>query len=175
MMRRILPAALMAWLAAAPAAALDLPTRKAGLWQITMSFEGRSLPPQTIEHCVDADTDKLMNSVSGSMRQDACSRQDMQKVGGTIVVDSVCKIANSTVTTHAVVSGDFNSAYTVKVTSKREGGTPVPGMPADGTSDMTLEGKWTGPCKADQKPGDVVMGGRKFNVQDLQKLKGAPK
>jgi hypothetical protein len=39
---------------------------------------------------------------------------------------------------------------------------------------MTLEGKWTGPCKADQKPGDVIMGGRKINVRDMQKLQGSP-
>ena len=31
---------------AAPAAALDLPARKPGLWAITMAFEGRNIPAQ---------------------------------------------------------------------------------------------------------------------------------
>ena len=49
------------YLLAAPAFALDMPTRKAGLWEIKMEFEGRSnLPVQTMKQCTDAATDKLM-------------------------------------------------------------------------------------------------------------------
>jgi hypothetical protein len=48
-------------------------------------------------------------------------------------------------------------------------------MPADGTTRMTIEAKWTGACKADQKPGDMIMAGRKINIRDLQKLPGMPK
>ena len=30
---------------------------------------------------------------------------------------------------------------------------------------MTIAAKWLGACKADQKPGDIIMaGGRKFNI-----------
>ena len=44
---------------------------------------------------------------------------------------------------------------------------------------MTIEAKWLGPCKADQKPGDMIMGsGMKMNINDLGKLgagmRGAP-
>ncbi len=156
-----------------PAAALDLPARKPGLWGIKMTFEGRNLPPQTTEHCIDAETDKLMSSIGGNMQKDACSKQDVTKVGGTIVVDSVCKFGAATTTSHGVVSGDFNSAYTVKVASKREGGPAMPGMPADGSSSMTIDAKWLGACKADQKPGDMIMaGGRKINIRDMQNLQG---
>jgi hypothetical protein len=159
-------------LGAAPAAALDLPSRKPGLWEIKMTLEGRNLPPQASQHCIDAETDQLMSAV-GNARKDMCSKQDVQKIGDTIVVDSVCKIGTGTITSHGVVSGDFNSAYTVKVTSQHEGGPAVPGRPANGTTGMTLEAKWTGACKADQKPGDMIMaGGRKVNVRDLQKLQG---
>jgi Protein of unknown function (DUF3617) len=164
---------------AAPAAALDLPARKAGLWEIKMTFEGRNLPAQTSQHCVDAETDKLMQSMAGSMRTDMCSKQDVQRSGGSIVVDSVCKIGDATTTSHAVVTGDFNSAYTMKVTSKREGGRPLPGAPADGTSAMTIDAKWLGAC-GELKPGDMVMaGGRKVNIRDMQGMMpgaaGAPK
>jgi Protein of unknown function (DUF3617) len=169
------PLSLMAFALACaqPAMALDLPARKAGLWEIKMTMEGRNIPMPVAQHCIDAETDKMMSAI-GDARQQLCSKRDVQKVGSTIVVDSVCKIGEVTTTSHAVVSGDFNSAYTVKVTSKREGGAAAPGMPADGTMNMTLEGKWTGPCKPDQKPGDVIMGGHKFNVHDLQKLPAPP-
>jgi hypothetical protein len=159
---------------AQPAAALDLPARKPGLWEIKMTLEGRNIPMPTAQHCIDAETDKLMNSIGGSMQKDMCSKQDVQKVGSTIVVDSVCKIGQGTTTSHGVVSGDFNSAYTVKVTSKREGGPAVPGMPADGTSAMTIDAKWLGPCAADQKPGDMIIAGRKINIRDMQNLPGMP-
>ena len=96
-------------LAAGQAAALDLPARKAGLWELQMNFENRNLPAQTMQHCIDAETDKLMNSMGGGMRSDACSKQDVQKVGSTIVVDSVCKVGPATTTSHGVVSGDFSA------------------------------------------------------------------
>ena len=36
----------------------------------------------------------------------------------------------------------------------------------------TIEAKWLGACKADQKPGDIVMpGGMKMNIKDMEKLK----
>jgi hypothetical protein len=161
---------------ATPAAALDLPARKAGLWEIKTVMEGHN-QPQVSQHCIDAETDKLMSSIGGDMRKEACSRQDIQKVGPTYVVDSVCKFGPMTSTSHSVVSGDFNSAYTVKVTSKREGGPNIPGMPAGGTNNMTLEAKWLGACAADQKPGDVIMaGGRKVNIRDMQNMmKNLPK
>jgi hypothetical protein len=169
MRRHLLLAAAI--VCATPAAALDLPARKPGLWEIKTTFEGRNLPAQTSQHCIDAETDKLMNAVGGDMRKEACSKQEVQKVGSTIVVDSVCKFGPITSTSHGVVSGDFNSAYTVKVTSKREGGPNIPGMPAGGTSNMTINAKWLGACAADQKPGDIIMaGGRKMNIRDMQNM-----
>jgi hypothetical protein len=173
-MRHPLPFVLAGLLCAAPALALDLPTRKAGLWDIKMTMEGRSMPPMGVQQCVDAATDKQMNSIGGNMRQEQCSKQDMQKVGSTIVVDSVCKVGQATVTTHAVITGDFNSAYTVKVTSKRDGAVG-PGMPAEGSTNMTIEAKWLSACKADQKPGDMIMAnGQKINIRDMPNMQGPP-
>jgi hypothetical protein len=128
-----------------------------------------------VQQCIDAATDKQMNAIGENLRQDACAKQDVQqKVGATIVVDSVCQVGPTKTTSHSVISGDFNSAYTVKVASKREGGAAAPGLPADGTTNMTMEAKWLGPCKADQRPGDMIMAnGRKVNISDLQKLQGA--
>jgi hypothetical protein len=153
------------------ASALDLPTRRAGLWDIKMTFEGRNIPAQAMQQCIDAATDKLMNGSFASQRTEACSKQDVQRVGTTIVVDSVCKFGAMTTTSHAVISGNFDQAYTVKVSSTREGGPPAPKGAPDGQSNMTMEAKWVGPCKADQKPGDMVMpNGMKMNVRDVQNM-----
>jgi Protein of unknown function (DUF3617) len=157
--------------ATAPASALDLPARKPGLWEMKMTFEGRNLPTQVSQHCIDAETDKQMSALGGNMRRDMCEKQDVTNTGGTIVVDSVCKIGAATTTSHGVISGDFSSAYTVKVSSKREGGPAMPGAAGDGTSNMTIEAKWLGACQADQKPGDMILAnGRKLNIRDMPNL-----
>ena len=173
-MHRPLSLIALALACAQSAMALDLPARKAGLWEIKMTMEGRNFPMPVAQHCIDAETDKLMSAI-GDARQQMCSKRDVQKVGSTVVVDSVCKIGETTTTSHAVVSGDFNSAYTVKVSSKREGGPAMPGLPADGTSTMTIDAKWLGPCAADQRPGDMIIAGRKMNVRDIPALPGMPK
>jgi hypothetical protein len=161
---------------ATPALAIDMPQRKAGLWQLTMNFDGGKIPAQTMKQCIDAETDKLMNSPAGSMGREQCTQNNVQRVGSTIVVDSTCKFANVTNVSHAVISGDFNSAYTVQVDSKREGGPPMPGggagSAAGGTTRMMITAKYLGGCEAGQKPGDMMMeGGMKMNVRDLQQMR----
>jgi hypothetical protein len=166
----------IAIIAAAPAVALDLPTRKAGLWELKMIFEGRDLPATVMKHCTDAATDKLMNANFGGSNEQHCSKQDMKTSGSTITINSVCKFGDTTTTSHAVVTGSFDSAYTMKVASTRAGGRPIPGMAPGGETHMTIEAKWLGGCAAGQRPGDVIMAnGMKMNVLDLQHMQGVPR
>jgi hypothetical protein len=162
---------------AAPAVALDLPTRKAGLWEIKMEFQGRAnLPVQTMKQCTDAASDKLMTYNFGGAAAKNCQKQDIKNSGGTITIDSVCSFGATTGTSHAVVSGDFNSAYTVQVTSTRAGGRPAPGAAAGGETHMVIAAKWIGACAAGQRPGDMIMSnGMKMNVIDMQKMGGMPR
>ena len=154
-----------------PAIAQDMPSRKAGLWEMTMTYEGRGAPPQTMQQCIDAATDKAMQDMSAGPRGQSCSKRETKKVGNTIVFDSVCSMGAGTMTSHGVVSGDFNSAYTVKINAKREGGVPNPNMPPE--TNMNVEAKWLGACKADQKPGYIIMAnGMKMNIND--RTRGGP-
>jgi hypothetical protein len=173
-MRRyhVIVAALL--LSVSPVLAIDLPTRKTGLWELKMEFQGRNLPAQLMQQCTDANTDRLMTLNFGGAAERNCQKRDVQNNGGTITVDSVCQFGDMTTTSHAVVSGDFNSAYTVQIVSMRKGGPSVPGA-ASGETHMTIAAKWLGPCAAGQKPGDVMMGnGMKMNVLDIQKMNGRP-
>jgi hypothetical protein len=148
--------------------AQDLPTRRAGLWEVTMTQEGRNTPPQVMQQCTDASTDKLMNAFGGDMGG-MCSQHEIRRVGATIVINATCQIGPMKSVSQSVVSGDFNSNYTVKTTSKVEGMPQgIPGM-AGGSS--TVQARWVGACKADQQPGDVVMpDGRKMNIKELRKM-----
>ena len=171
-MRRASFAALVLLAAPAAAAALDMPMRKAGLWELSMSFQGRNLPAQVMKQCTDATSDKLMNMNFGGSNEANCSKQDTTKTATGLIVDSVCTFGGATVTSHAVMSGSFDSAYTVEVTSKREGGPPMPGLKPGTETHMTIAAKWLGPCGKDQKPGDVIMAnGMKMNVLDIQKMR----
>jgi hypothetical protein len=173
-MFRLPAATAVILLVAAPAFAEDLPTRKAGLWEIKMVFEGRNIPPQQMRQCIDQATDKLMNASIGGAAQEACSKKDIKNSGGTLMIDSICKIGPATTTSHAVVTGSFDSAYTVKVSSTSAGGPTLPGHAPGAENQMTIEAKYLGGCEAGQKPGDMIMAnGMKMNVLDMQKLGGA--
>jgi hypothetical protein len=101
---------------AMPAAAADMPSRKAGLWEITTHVANR---PMTMQQCIDAATDQAMQSHASSSGAN-CSKRDVQKSAAGMTVDSVCTIAGKTMTSHIVVNGSFDSNYTMTITS--EGG-----------------------------------------------------
>lgn len=164
----LLGSAIALVLSAGAASAVDLPIRKAGLWEMKMLRTGGPMPEMTMQHCTDETTDKEMSTAASPMAKQLCSKQDIQKTATGYVSDSVCGVAGVNVTSHAEITGDFNSAYIVKSTSHSEGG---PHGAHDAT--MTIEAKWLGACKSDQKPGDIIMpGGMKMNVKDMEKLKG---
>jgi hypothetical protein len=164
------PAFLMLGVALAPAQTFEMPLRKAGLWEIAVKAGG-SMPAMTMHQCTDAATDKAMSTMFGSPQQ-MCSEQKSQQIGDTIVVDSVCTVGGMKSTTRAVIKGDFNSAYTVDITTKREGGGGGAMMAPTGDSKVAMDAKWTGACKDDQKAGDMIMpGGMKMNIADMQKMR----
>jgi hypothetical protein len=164
-----LGAAVLACLSAPDARAVDMPVRKAGLWELKMVRTGSPLPEMTMQHCTDEATDKTMTAAASPMSKEVCSRNDIQKTATGYASDSVCSVAGMSMTSHSEITGDFNSAYSVKTTSHSERGAA--GALHDSTT--TIEAKWLGACKPDQKPGDIVMpGGFKMNVKDAERLKG---
>jgi Protein of unknown function (DUF3617) len=129
---------------------------------------GSALPEMTMQHCTDPTTDKEMSDSVSPLAKQICSKRDIQKTATGYVSDSVCTVASVSMTTHADIVGDFNSAYTVTSTSHSDKGPT--GKPLDTTT--KIEAKYVGACKPDQKPGDIVMpGGFKLNVKDAEKLK----
>ena len=145
----------------------DMPQRKPGLWQIEIESsqaKGRTVPP--MKQCIDEKTDKQMqeqNLHSGSGGKADCEKQSMNRTASGWVVDSVCKIQDSTMTTHATMQGDFNASYTIDSQTKFS-------PPLHDVSESTAKMKvnWLGACPANMKPGDVDVNGRVFNVLEMQ-------
>jgi len=137
--------------------AADLPARKAGLWEMTTTANGRTMP---IKQCIDAATDQAMQANTSQSSQRSCSKRDIKKSGDTTTVDSVCTAAGKTLTHHMVITGSFDSGYTMTIRTEGDG------IPA--ARNITIAAKWTGPCAADQKPGDMIMqNGTKINLVDM--------
>jgi hypothetical protein len=159
---------LAALLPACRACADELPIRKAGLWEMKVMRTGSPTPDMTMQHCTDETTDKDMSTAFAPMSKEIFSRKDVRKTATGFVSDSVCGLPGVSISSHSEIVGDFNSAYTVKTTSRGDG------SPASlkGNHETTIEAKWLGACKPDQKPGDIVMpGGLKINIHDMGKLK----
>ena len=143
-----------------PAQADDLPARKAGLWEIRSGEKTAAGDAPAIQQCVDAETDRVLQSVAGGPWTGLlCARIDVRKAGDTVTADATCEAIPDkperertvhTVTVHAVFTGSFDSAYAMTMTMK---GKALPG----GTRTKTGAAKWLGPCIAGQKPGVVIM------------------
>ena len=172
MIRRILSfglaSCLLVLLPAWQAGADELPIRKPGLWEMKMQRTNSPMPEMTMQQCTDETTDKEMSTAATPLAKEICSKRDIKKTATGYVSDSVCGVAGVSITSHSEITGDFNSAYTMTSTSHSEGGTAA--MKGDHVT--TVEAKWLGACKPDQKPGDFVMpGGMKMNIHDMDKLK----
>lgn len=141
--------------------AADLPKRKSGLWEITTTAQGQQTPP--MQMCIDEKLDDLSREMAqGDVK---CSKQDVRREGDRYVVDSVCKIGESTATTRMVMTGKFDTAYDMDIHAKYS--PPMMGM-SEGRS--TIKARWLGACKTGQRPGDMVMpGGMTINVYDAGK------
>ena len=159
-------ALLVALLVASPAAAAsyDPPKRKSGLWEMKMS-SGQTKGMHAIQQCVDEKTDDLMKKDMAENQKMQCSKNEMRKEGDKVVAESVCKVENSTAKTRAVFTGRFDSAYKADIKTTYD--PPVAGMKE---ASSVIEAKWLGPCKAGQKPGDIVMPGMpNINMDELRK------
>ena len=88
------------------AGAVELPVRKAGLWEMKVLSTGSPAPEMTMQHCTDETTDKEMSTSFSPMAKDICSKQDTQKTATGYVTDSVCGVAGMSIKSHAEISGD---------------------------------------------------------------------
>lgn len=164
---------LLAWaaLVSTPCAAADveLPMRKAGLWDVRMGITGGGVPTMVVQHCTDAATDKDLRSLYSPLTRETCDNHDISKTATGYTGTRTCKRDDGTVTdTRFELTGDFQSAYQAHLLSR-----PPDASPEDApSSDMTLSAKYLGPCKSGQEPGDIIMmAGMKINIRDVMKMR----
>jgi hypothetical protein len=148
----------------------DLPHRKPGQWEIRLITEKPAGTPAVVSQiCIDAATDRELLEFGLRMSRKTCSRYDMKRVGKAWVIDAQCTLGPIVSTTRTTISGDFQSAMTVRIEGTSEG------LPGHGHGPreilMTQQGRWIGACTNGMAPGDIAMGkGIKFNVKQMKSL-----
>jgi hypothetical protein len=98
--------------------AVSLPQRKAGLWELkTVMDEGNGPRDQTMKLCIDERMEK--NTVTGSIvdHKNNCTTYDVKAVNGNTTVNSDCLYNARKVVSSTVMSGDFKSAFEIKIES----------------------------------------------------------
>jgi hypothetical protein len=130
----------------------ELPKRKPGQWQITMTSDNSKVPPGIEDVCLDEATDALLYKFAIGVSQQLCSKYDWKNLGGgKASVDATCNFGTMRMTIRGDIAFTGNTAYREDIKTHFE-------PPLHGRSDVTSvhDAKWTGACAADMKPGDIV-------------------
>ncbi len=105
-------------LAAGPLLAQEKVQRKSGLWELKRTSTVTSGQTRVYQMCIDEASDNALSPLADGSPGEVCEVGKLQHNTDRISLDAVCKIPQTAViaTTHAVISGKFDSAY--KVDSK---------------------------------------------------------
>lgn len=135
------------------ASAVELPTQKPGLWQMTV--KGSQMPggARTYKICQDAASlAKARASAELHLKHDCTSTSSVRKVGDTWISDADCKMSGMHIVSHSVTTMHGDDLYHAEITSTMD--SPK----GKKTSKTTVDNKWLGACKPGQKVGVPIAG-----------------
>lgn len=96
----------------------SLPTRKAGLWELkTVMDEGRGPRDQMLKICIDERMEANTVAASIADHKSNCSKYDIKTENGATIADSDCIYNKRKVVSRTEMSGDFKSAFSIKIES----------------------------------------------------------
>lgn len=146
--------------------ATELPKRKAGRWELkTVMNEGGGAPrQQTLTMCVDGEMERNTVAASAAEHKQSCSKYAIAKSGDTFTVDANCHLNERDVESRTEMSGDFQTAFKVKIDSTTSGIDRAQSVSVKRT--ITQEGKYLGDSCGDLKAGEAMgADGSKIMVQ----------
>lgn len=162
--RVITVAALTAFLSISDVHADDHVTlkRKPGLWEISVSSEGRP-DGVSIKQCADAEADAKMMQMS-QVQSENCKMGGFTKTAAGYEFASECQVGASKISSKGVFAGDFESSYSGDVVTKME-----PPLFGKGETKSSIKAKWVGECPPDMNPGDMQTGeGMKIGLEQAK-------
>ena len=164
----LLGAAVLTMPFALGAQTLDLPPRKAGLWEISTVVEKPAgMPTVTAQMCLDPTTDRDLMDHALKLTGGNCKGLTTKREGRTLILDAECTIGGKPAKSRTAISGDFQSAYTARTEGTMGRGDKVQ------STVTTQTAAWKSADCPGMKPGDITMfGGVKVNVKQLKALSG---
>lgn len=152
--------------AAEAPAAVEVPSRKPGLWRQTMMVDGVDVL-QSVSLCLDAAADKQVAWWGQQGLREGCEKNEVTRnPDGSWSFAAVCTMQGGVKTTNnGRAVGDFQSRYQVTAETTTTG-SPMPAL--NGTRAITIDATWEGECPADMRPGDMELpSGQRMNVLQL--------
>jgi hypothetical protein len=145
--------------------AADLPVLKSGLWEVSRVSTQQGDQKHLTTMCLDDSVQAEMREFSMGVAKQMCTQNDRRIEGNRMTVKATCKLGPTTMKTESVMVFSGNTAYHTDATASYD--PPFMNM-SDAKS--TIDGKWTGPCKPGQQPGDIVTEtGETINMKAMMK------
>lgn len=155
-------------LLATQAHAQDLPKLKPGLWETTTTSSGpKGSHGSSMKHtmCMDDKAQKDMLAFSQNMGA-SCTKNSVRRDGNKVYGEAECSMGGKmTIKSQSVTTMSGDTSYRTDVKS-----TFSPPMAGMSESSTVVEGRHTGACPANMKPGDINMNGRIINVNDMSRM-----
>ena len=115
--------------------------------------------------CLDDSVQAEMREFSMGVAKEMCTQNDRHVEGNRMTVKATCKLGPTTMKTESVMVFNGNTAYHTDSSERYD----PPFMNMSETK-STIDGKWTGPCKPGQQPGDIVTEtGQTINMKAMMK------
>lgn len=145
----------------APAA--EPPVLKSGLWELSRSTEQQPEPKGLTTMCLDESVQSQMREFGLGVAKELCTKSDRRLEGNRLTIDAVCKLGQTTMTTHSATVFSGNTAYRTEGSATYD--PPLMNMTQAKT---TVDAKWVGECKPGQKPGDITLeSGETINIKTM--------
>ena len=143
----------------------DIPVLKSGQWDVVQVTNQEQDKKRVTTMCLDETVQASMHDFGMGMAKDLCSQADRKSDGKRLTIDAVCKLGTTVMKSHSEMVFNGTTAYHTEAKA-----TYDPKFMGMSESTTTLDGKWTGPCKPGQKPGDITLpGGQTINIKDIIK------
>ena len=149
---------------------IDLPTRRAGQWEIRMQAaqQPQGMPEMVVKTCIDQATDRRMMQSGMSMLQQNCEKREMRRDGSNYVIEAVCQMGPMRMTSNTTISGDFQASYSVRSSATIQ----MPNQANPQTTNTVQEARWvSASCTDGMVPGDILLPtGQKMNINSMPSM-----
>ena len=157
-------AALAATVLVTSARAAEPPVLKSGLWEVARPNPQQPGSKGVTTMCLDESVQALMREFGMGAAKNMCSQNERKVEGNRMIMSATCNLGQTTMKTQSVMTFDGNTAYHMEGSAIYD--PPLPNMPKE--SRTSVDGKWVGPCKAGQQPGDVMLeNGQTVNIKQM--------